>query len=161
MPGSSHGLWLTRRKDGQVRQHSLSPAPCPQALWGWPPWWIGLDHLCTWGFLGTQTKGQACSSASSQVRRGGSRLLLQHQPLGRQVSGGRRNLEVENEDTAFKLLLLLPKMSFPDSVCPALSLVSIWVPINLDLSRVLLTKACIGLTQRLPDLSPNGPLFID
>lgn len=65
MPGSSRGLWLTHRKDGQVRQHSLSPAPWPQALWGWPPQWIGLNHLCTWGFLGTQTKGQACSLASS------------------------------------------------------------------------------------------------
>lgn len=46
-------------------------------------------------------------------------------------------------------LLLLPELSFPASFCPALSLVFIRVPINLDLSRVLLSKACIGLTQGL------------
>lgn len=88
----------------------------------------------------------------SQVRGRRSRPLLQTSLLEDKFKRKKEFRSGRCIGRAFKLLLLLPKVSFPASVCPVLPLVRICVAINLDFSRVLslMLVACVVLTQHLP-----------
>lgn len=134
MPGSSHGLCAEKMGRSSNTLHFPLPGPMPSGV---PPWWVGLDQLCT------LMKGQApplgrppslsplvwTATLLPRMRRRCQPLLL-HQPLGSQVPSRRRNLDIDHEDRAFKGFASHLKVSPPASVCPALSLV------NLDPSRV-------------------------
>lgn len=141
--------------DVQKRESDKTILYC-QLLGPKPPWRVGLDHLCTlripggpderrglllsllpWGcplprlslFL-TPKKGEEDPDPSCNTR-----------PLGDkfQEEEGIQKLKMKTELSSS--FVFRPKVPSAASVCPALSLVHITVPLNLDSSTVLLTDA--------------------
>lgn len=162
------------------QSNTLSPSSLAPNSLGCPLGWVGLDTLCTLRIPGCPDERQALLQPPPlgaapfpgflSSRQAAIVLLSKWRsfqtPLatsGSQKISSKRKKKFTGWrwKQSFWVLYLSPQSVICCLNLPCLVFGPHQSPINLELSRVLLTNACTRLTQGFPDWSLKGPLFID